>query len=561
MTNNQTHTPMAGIAICFAGGILANNILHYTIPLLIIYILCILTITPCILASLPLNINNKKSTSKKPLSIKYLLLNMRVRTTKIINILILISFFLLGCIYSQQKYIPASNDVRRILPLLIGKDNIMVKGTITSDLKIKTVLNKEKYIFTLQLKAIDIGNGWINCSGKILVNSFTKIPDILYGDMIILKGKLYRPHNFNTSTPFSYRNYLARQDIYSILSVKKDTSVSVVKMTENNNIIKRIIYKTRKYLKAILERTLSTKEAGIMKALLLGDRSHIPKYIKQLFIETGTAHILAISGLHVGIIAGIVVILFKTLPIPRAWQFFMAILSLIAYALITGARPSVIRATIMMCIFLGGVILEREQNLLNTISVAAFIILISNPFSLFDIGFQLSFACVLSIILFADKIKAFFIKRIKILQDGKIYGKVKGILILIIYSVSISFAVWIGIAGLIAYYFHIITPITVLANLFVIPLLFIIITLGLGTLFSGIICPACTFMFAACLKLFLNIMVGIIFLLDKIPFSHIYLQKFPPWLLAIYYSCVFILLSLLHKSILFNMPNVTNQQG
>ncbi len=547
MTNNKTHIPMAPITICFAGGILANNILHYRIPLLIIYILCILTITPCILSSLPLNINNKKSPLRKSPSIKYLLLNIRLRTTKITNILILSSFFLLGCIYSQQKYIPAHNDIRTIIPLLIGKNDITVKGIITSELEIKTVLNKKKYVFTIQLKAIDMGSGWINCSGKILVNSFTDIPDILYGDMIILKGKLYKPYNFNTSTPFSYQDYLSRQGIYLILNVKKDTSVSVVKMTENNSLIKRTIYKTRKYLKNILEHTLSSKEAGIMKALLLGDRSYIPRHIRQLFIETGTAHVLAISGLHVGIIAGIVLIIFKTLPISRAWQFFMTILSLIAYALITGARPSVVRATIMMSIFLGGFILEREQNLLNSVSVAAFIILISNPLNLFNIGFQLSFACVVSIILFADKIKAFFIKRIKILQDGKIYGKAKGVLILIIYSLSISFAVWIGIAGLIAYYFHIITPITVLANLFVVPLLFIIITLGMATLFSGIIYPACTFMFAACLKLFLNITVGIIFLLDKIPLSHIYLQNFPLWLLAIYYFCVCLLLILISQ--------------
>ena len=117
-----------------------------------------------------------------------------------------------------------------------------------------------------------------------------------------------------------------------------------------------------------------------------------------LFVQTGTAHILAISGLHIGVVAAIFLLLVKFIPIGGKCQSAGVIGLLMFYAFLTGGRPSVVRATIMMIVFLASFIVEKERDVLNTLSLSAMIILVYNPLNLFDIGFQLSFVCVLSII-------------------------------------------------------------------------------------------------------------------------------------------------------------------
>ena len=273
-----------------------------------------------------------------------------------------------------------------------------------------------------------------------------------------------------------------------------------------------------------------------MQTILLGDRSQIPKPIKELFIQTGTAHILAISGLHVGIVAGLILIFLRLIPIGRRVQLVLTIFILLFYAFLTGGRPSVIRATIMAVVFLTSFLLEREPEVLNTLSLAALILLLLNPLNIFDVGFQLSFICVLSIIFLTPKIERIMSKFV---SDSKhrIYNIFKQM-------VSVSIAVWLGVAGCIAYYFHIVTPITIGANLAVIPLTTIIVALGMGLLIVGSLIPSGAFIFAACIKLFLNLMVGIIYLFSLVPFAYFDLSGITVWQTISYYLVIILFLYL-----------------
>ena len=139
--------------------------------------------------------------------------------------------------------------------------------------------------------------------------------------------------------------------------------------------------------------------------MILGDRSKIPSGLRSLFIQTGTMHILAISGLHIGIVAFILDLLLKALRIRRRLRFSAIILLLVFYCLLTGARPSVIRATIMAIVLLAGFLLRRENQISHSLALAGLIILIANPRQLFNLGFQLSFLSVISIVYFSPVIK------------------------------------------------------------------------------------------------------------------------------------------------------------
>ena len=307
--------------------------------------------------------------------------------------------------------------------------------------------------------------------------------------------------------------------------------------------LKRHALHLRTKLSNILSENLSKNESGIMKAILLGDRSTIAKPVRALFVQTGTAHILAISGLHIGVVAALFLLLIKIFPVGGKWRSVGVIGLLACYAFFTGGRPSVVRATIMMIVFLASFIVEKERDILNTLFLAAMILLIYNPLNLFDIGFQLSFVCVLSIILLNTYLKRTGATRSLRTKDIVFEQYIRFGL----QSITFSAVIWIGVAGFIAYYFSIITPVTIFANLLVVPLISVIVTLGFGLLIMGALAPSWAYMFAVCLKIVLNAMVGIIFLFDKIPFAYFYLRNVRIWQVGVYYAILTLLIMIVFK--------------
>ena len=441
----------------------------------------------------------------------------------------------LGAVRVQARgYIP-KEDIEHVARYY-RKKPAAIEGIIASDIQERTSGNAAKTTFTLDVTRVRAAWGWQRQTGKILVNMFCAA-DLVYGDHVFLEGKLHRPYNFSSGRNFSYRDYLARQDIRLILSVKKDAPVRLLGRGKGNY-AKALSLKLRDRFADILSGNLSKNEAGIMKAILLGDRSGISKPIRTLFVQTGTAHILAISGLHMGIVAALFFLVAKTIPVGRRWQSTAVIFLVAGYAFLTGARPSVVRAAVMTVIFLASFILEREFDRLNTLCLAGTAILLFNPFNLFDAGFQLSFSCVLAIIYADARMNKEGFKRQREKAGEPQSRHLTGWAHYVFQSLYLSLVIWLAVAGLIAYYFGMITPVTILANVIVIPLISIIVALGFGLLLTGVAVPAWAFLFALCLKVALNVMIGLIFLCDRVPFAHIYIREATLWHIAAYYSAV-----------------------
>jgi len=461
-----------------------------------------------------------------------------LKNSRISMIFVFLSLFLMGMILIQNVRLISKNDISNVVRFY-RKAPAVIEGVVVSDIKERNFYQTKKSSFELQVKRIKSPWGWKEKSGKILVHVFGS-RDIVYGDYLKLQGKIYPAFDFDKEKRFSYKDYLLRKGIRSILSVKKKTPIEVIS-SQHGFSLKAASFSLRKKLKNIFNNTLSKNQSAIMKAIILGDRKSIPSHIQKLFARTGSAHILAISGLHIGIIAFLVFFILKLFPMKRSLRFIFTTLFLFGYCFLVGGRLSVVRATLMASVFLLSFIFEKESDVLNSLFLAGFLILLLNPFNLFDAGFQLSFISVFSILCLYPMIaNSAWVSDVQ--KKAKSYSFVR----FLIDSFLVSLSVWLGVLGLVAYYFQIITPVTVLTNLFVIPCIGVIITLGLTLILMGTFVPQISFLFAWCIKVILNAMVGIIYLMEKIPGA--YFEGFSFSFLGVfsYYVAFFLLCFLLN---------------
>lgn len=219
------------------------------------------------------------------------------------------------------------------------------------------------------------------------------------------------------------------------------------------------------------------------------------------------------SGFHVGIVTFIIILFLKLIRAPRKIRLLLLIPLIMFYCLITGASTPVVRATIMAVIFSLAYLVKREADIYNSLSAAAIIILGINPKQLFDIGFQLSFTSVISIVYLYPRIKGFL--RVDSLKIRWIR--------FILNSALVSFSAWLGTLGFIACYFRIFSPVTVLANLFIVPLASLITLCGFSLVFISLICPPLAKFFAYTNELIVMLLLSVNSFLIKLPAAYIYL--------------------------------------
>lgn len=203
----------------------------------------------------------------------------------------------------------------------------------------------------------------------------------------------------------------------------------------------------------------------------------------------------------------------------------MTIVFLIIYCLLTGAATPVIRATVMGLVLLLGYLIEREPDLYNSLSLAAIIILAFNPWQIRDIGFQLSFISVLSIAWLYPQIRDLVPQRILQIKYLNV----------IIQALAVSFSAWLGTAGLIAYYFGIISPVTVLANMLILPLTSFITACGFALVIAGKLLPSLSYLFARSSELAILALLKINYLLVNLRGAYFYIKPLSLYHIGSYY--------------------------
>ncbi len=366
------------------------------------------------------------------------------------KVLIYILVFLLSFLYLQQLEFNWNNNV---LAGVIEKKAILEAKVI----KVEERERSCRYLLT----DIVFSNDKLSSQQRILLSVWEKSPEFAYGDIIKFKGRLKLPSRQRNPGEFSYREYLKQQRVYGILSLNNHNQIMKIK-TERNVIIS-FLYKIRRYLVEIIESNFSKDHSGILQALLLGRKDSLSDSIEEGFRNLGLSHLLVISGFHVGLISYLLYLVVDRLKLAEQWKLIITISFLIFYLLLTGCQLPSLRAVLLISLVLIANTLNRRVDIYNLLAGVAIILLIINPYHLFTVSFQLSFGAVVAISYLAPIIARYLPFKSE---------KLKGLL-------SASLAAQLGLLPILSYYFYQVSYLSIIANLFIMPLITLVLWLGL----------------------------------------------------------------------------------
>jgi len=255
------------------------------------------------------------------------------------------------------------------------------------------------------------------------------------------------------------------------------------------------------------------RDAGLLRSLLLGERGPLDARLTRAFVDTGTVHLLVISGFNVGLIALLLEWLFRLLGLPWRWRLLWSAAGLGLFCLLTGVQPPVARATLMAWVVLGALGLDRTVSWPNTLAAAALAILWVNPTQLFEPSFQLSFGAVLSLLVFAPRAYAWLDRALGWLRPDWFRRYAAA-------SLSGTAAVWAGLSPVLAWYFRLLSLVSLLANLIVGPLMSALVVAGTAALTASTVFDPILRWARGPLALLLEATVRSVLALQSLPGGH-----------------------------------------
>ena len=374
----------------------------------------------------------------------------------------------------------------------------------------------------LKVESLDSGSGDMPMQGELLV----RVPPnqtYEYSELVRVRGKLKTPPE---DEDFSYRDYLARQYIYSYMSIAEVTRLP----WKTKNLIVTEIYKLKQALLDNTYKLYHDPEASLLAGILFGVDTGLTPKLQDAFKNTGTAHIIAISGFNIAIIAGIFFFLFKSILGERLGAA-VAVIGIFLYAFLVGGDSAVMRAAIMGSISLLARQLGRRNDGLNALLFVALVMSIINPLVLWDVGFQLSFFATLGLILYAEPFSNFTSNIISKLSksDTSTFTRIVNDYVIL------TFAAQLTTIPIMAYHFKRISLISFIINPFILPVQpVVMVGSGLAVFTSLIIYPLGQLL-AWIAWPFATYTIRMVELFDKVPHASIYLGDSSLWLVSAFY--------------------------
>lgn len=304
----------------------------------------------------------------------------------------------------------------------------------------------------------------------------SKSSQVSYGNQLQVQGKLTTP---DEDGDFSYRDYLARQGIYSLMAFPRVRVVS----HKAGNAFFSVLYDLRETGYQTLRQIIPMPEAAVLAGILLGMENNIPEYLYQAYQASGTAHILIISGFNIAILSAIIARFFRRL-LPYGWDAMAATATIIIYTLLVGAEPPVVRAAIMGIIALPAYLLGRRSIHLNVLAFTAALMLFFSPSLLQDISFLLSFLATLGIMVFSDPMQEIaykvFIKESSRDEPPKWVNWINEYLL-------VTLAAQIAVLPVLLSHFDFLSLVSLPANLLILPVQPLVMGLGGIALVTGLV--------------------------------------------------------------------------
>lgn len=360
--------------------------------------------------------------------------------------------------------------------------------TITSDIQEK----EYKKVCTAKI---------VKSNKKILINikMSQNIPSIKYGDSLYIEGEFKQPEEARNYKGYNYKQYLKTKKIIGTVELEK---AKILKSSNGS-----FIHNIQKYIKDTINGILTDEEGNLLLAILLGDKDKLSEDIQESFKTSNLSHMLAVSGAHVSyMVLGLTYVLQNSI-IGKKNGKIVCIIFLLFFMAITNFTPSVTRACIMAILTLFSGIIYRKSDVYTNISVAALITLIFNPYSLLDLGFQLSYGGTIGIIIFIKRIQE---KK----SNSKVINYIKQMALVSVYANII-------IIPIMMYHFNTVSLTFIISNIMASPILGIIVITGFLFIIASITVKPLTRLIAIFIKPILSILIKISQICSKLPFSSI----------------------------------------
>ena len=444
-----------------------------------------------------------------------------------------IAFFILGFLFGTNDRTVADRHIG-----LIGPGGPMIlEGVVSSVPETAKQGKKETVSFILRSNRFYRFGSRYETEGKVQVFLHNPKRQIRFGDALKLKGTLDDPARARNPYSFNYQKYLAEQGIFKVFRgfgfytvlFQEPAHAPPWLMTVN---------RFRMYLKHRLDALFRPPNNALAKALLLGFRKDIPRNIRDEFVLSGTAHLLAISGLHVSLIGGVIYLCSGLLRMPGTARLILTVLVILLYILVAGANIPVLRAGIMGTVILLGLVFGYERNLKSAFFFGLFLLLLWDPSVLFQASFQLSFGAVAALIFFLPKLES-TPKSQEFTRPQELFF---GTLLLarlfrftqqtFLASVTVTLVIF----PMVSWYFHLFSLVGLLANLVVIPVTFLGMVSTLVVLVLDWIWTPFAAMCAAVPSFFYDLELWLVGWFARVPFGNMSIPS-PPWhFFVLYYG-------------------------
>ena len=324
------------------------------------------------------------------------------------------------------------------------------------------------------------GSQLVASSAQVLVRLPRWVRKPLHcGDRVLVWGRLRQPRGPRNPGDFDYRAYLLSRGIVATLYVSSERYLRRFARGTAWSVKSRLVAPVQRFVLRTIFAYLPAREAGLLQGFLLGRKELLDPELRRAFAELGVIHVLAVSGLHVGYVLLVLTGLAAVFRVNWRWRWPLVLLGLAFYVVLTGAKPPVVRASIMAAVFLLAECFQRRYDLFNGLGLAALVVLIWQPQQVGQVGFLLSFAAVASIALLYPRFHELLSR---VVPARGLWRQVRDLS-------AVSLAALLGTLPLTLAYFERFPVFSLPANLIVVPLVGVVVALGIAFVLAAALLP------------------------------------------------------------------------